>query len=85
MEVSVSNDTLGDALAVHMAEVTGGMLDIEVGGIFALDQTGHKFPITGIVIETRHKALGPKDIVPAERTTETGNRLRLASYEGERL
>ena len=85
MEVAVGNDMLGSALADHLADITGGMLDLEVGEIFALDQAGHKFPITGIVVETRHKALGPKDIVPAERVTETGNCIRLASFEGERL
>lgn len=85
MEVSVSTDLLNEALAAHMADVTGGMLDVEVGTVFAVDLAGHRFPITGLVIEARSKAQAKPDLAPCERTTVTGNRLRLATFEGHQL
>lgn len=85
MEVSVSTDLLEEALAAHMASVTGGMLDMEVGTVFALDQAGHRFPISGLVIEAHSKTQAKAEVMPCERTTVTGNRLRLAAFEGERV
>ena len=83
MEVTVSRDMLVSALASHLDTETGGMLNVEVGELRGVSETGESFPITGVILEASRK-LAPLP-APVNHVTPTGHRLSLATFEGRNL
>ena len=82
MNVTVSQTQLRQALPSFFRDESAGLMDARVGDIYAIDEAGNQWPITGLTVDAQ-KASEPVKPVAREARTQTGTTLRLATHEGE--
>ena len=82
MNVVVSQTQLRQALESFFRQESAGLMDTRIGEIYAIDEAGNQWPITGLSVDAQ-KASDPVRPVAVEVRTKTGNTIRLATHEGE--